>query len=133
MEILIKRTDANAKLPEYGSAAGPGIDLYALNGVTLNPGQTTVVATGVAFAMPVGYIGLIRSQHSLMLHEPVKVTPDQVNSSCRGEISIELTNTGDAPVEIGAGDQIAQLLVLETHRAHLIEAEDLSGEAPAGE
>lgn len=129
MEILIKRTDANAKLPEYGSAAGPGIDLYALHETTLEPGQSAVIPTGIALAMPVGYIGLIRSQHCLMLHAPVKVTSDQVNSSCRGEISVELTNAGEEAVTFRAGEQIAQLLVLETHRAHLIEAEDLSGEA----
>lgn len=127
MEILIKRVHDNAKLPEYGREAGPGIDLYALSDMTLEPGEKMVVSTGVAMAIPVGYIGLIRSQHSNVISQSVKVTVDQIDSGYREEVSVELTNTGESSVSVAAGEQIAQLLILQTHRAHLIEAEDVSG------
>lgn len=57
MEILIKRLNPNAKLPVYGREAGPGIDLYTIEDVTIPPGEKKVLSTGISMAMPVGYIG----------------------------------------------------------------------------
>lgn len=131
MEILIKRLNEQAKLPVYGREAGPGIDLYALNETTVNPREKVVVSTGVAMAMPVGYVGLIFNKHSMVTNEEVKVVASLVDSGYREEIIVELMNTGENPQTYAAGEQIAQLLVQKIHHAHLIEAEDLS--APSQE
>lgn len=127
MEILIKRLDDNAKLPAYGREAGPGIDLSSLHEVTIEPGARVQVSTGIAMAMPVGYIGFIWSQNPMTINDPIKVTESIVDSGYRDEIVIELTNTGGEGRTIAAGEVIAQLLVQQIHRAHLIEAEDVSG------
>lgn len=127
MEILIKRLDDNAKLPAYGREVGPGIDLSSLHEVTLEPGASVQVSTGIAVAMPVGYIGFIWSQTPMTINDPIKVTESIVDSGYRDEVIIELTNTSGEARTIAAGEVIAQLLVQQIHRAHLIEAEDVSG------
>lgn len=129
MEILIKRLHEDAKLPAYGREAGPGIDLSSLHEVVIEPGAKARVSTGIAMAMPVGYVGLIWSQDTMTISDPLKVTQGIVDSGYREEIIVELTNTSGATRTIAAGEVIAQLLVQQVHRAHLIEAEDVSGSA----
>lgn len=126
MEILIKKLNDQAKLPAYASEAGPGIDLYSLVGVTIEPGARVVVSTGIAMAVPVGYVGLIWNKNGMVTEEPLKVTGSRIDSGYRDEITVELTNAGSETLSISAGDQIAQILIQQVHRAHLIEAADLS-------
>lgn len=126
MEILIKRLNKNAKLPIYGREAGPGIDIYTLNEVVIEPMARVRVSTGVAMAMPVGYIGVIWSHDTMVIDNPIKVTTGIIDSGYRDEIIVELTNTGLESIVINAGEIMAQLLVQHVHHAHLIEAEDLS-------
>lgn len=127
MEILIKRLNEQAKLPAYGEAVGPGIELYATEAVTVAPGATVCVATGVAIAMPVGYVGVVWNRNSLVIGEPLRLTTSVIDSGCRDEIKVEMTNTSDGEVMIAVGEVVAQILVQAVSHAHLIEAEDLSG------
>ncbi|MBP6881641.1 MAG: dUTP diphosphatase [Candidatus Pacebacteria bacterium] len=126
MEILIKRLEEKAKLPAYSHEAGPGIDLYALNTVIIEPGAKVRVQTGIAMAMPVGYIGLIWNEQPMVINSSLKVTRGMVDSGYRDEIVVELTNVGAETHTINAGETVAQVLVQQIHLAHLIEAEDLS-------
>lgn len=126
MEILIKRLNGEAKLPVYSREAGPGIDLYAAGETVLAPGQRVGVATGVAMGMPVGYVGLIWNQNTMVLGESVSVTKAMVDSGYREEIIVELTNNGTEERKIMPGERVAQMLVQKIEKAHLIEAEDLS-------
>jgi dUTP pyrophosphatase len=116
MEILIKRLEEKAKLPAYSHEAGPGIDLYALNTVIIEPGAR----------VRVGYVGLVWSQQPMIIDSSLKVTRGMVDSGYREEIVVELLNTGAETHTINAGEVIAQVLVQQVHLAHLIEAEDLS-------
>jgi dUTP pyrophosphatase len=128
MEILIKKLVEHAKLPAYATEAESGMDVYALEAVAIEPGASVVVNTGIAMAVPVGYVGFITSQHSLELNERIKVTSDYIDSGYRGELRLELTNTGGEVYHVNAGDVVGQIFVQQVHRATLIEAADLSGE-----
>ena len=134
MEILIKKLDDQAKLPSYGSEVEPGMNLYSLVEVTIEPGSKAMVSTGVAMAMPVNYVGLIRSQYDMVPEETIKVKVDIVDSGYRDEVIVELTNTGSEARTFAAGELIAHMLVHQVHHAHLIEADELSApEEGAGE
>lgn len=126
MEILIKRLNEQAKLPTYGREAGPGIDLSAVEEVTIAAGEKSVISTGVAMAIPVGYVAWVTNLASQSLTEDILVTSRLIDSGHREEILIELHNVSQEPRVIAAGEKIAQLLVQKVHRANLIEAEDLS-------
>ncbi|MGB7816238.1 MAG: hypothetical protein WBL28_07795 [Methylotenera sp.] len=127
MEILIKRLNHNAKLPVYDREAGPGIDLYASEEVTIEPSKRAVIATGVAMAMPVGYVGMIWSQNGVTTGQTLKVTTGVIDSGYREEIKIELKNIGTEARTFQIGDKLAQLLIQQIHHANLIEAEELGG------
>ena len=126
MEILIKKLDERAILPAYETEAASGLKLHALDEVTIESGQTASVSTGIAMALSVGYVGQIWDKHVMVTNESVRVNSSMIDSSFRGEIKIEMVNTGSEPVTISAGDIIAQILVQQVHRPYLIEAEDLS-------
>lgn len=132
MEILIKRLSEDAKLPAYSSEAGPGIDLFALNEVVVEPGATVRVSTGAAFAMPVGYVGLIWSPEGMSTNDSLKVANAVVDSGFRDEVMVELVNTGSEVRTFMAGEKVAQLLVQKIHRMQIIEAADVSGGSEEG-
>ena len=125
MEILIKRIDAQAVLPTYGREAGSGIELHTVSEVVVEPGTDVQISTGVAIALPVGYVGFVLDQYGLDSANSIRITPRTIDSGYRQEIFIEVTNVSDETHTFAAGDKIAQIIVQKVERARLIEAEDL--------
>ncbi|MCA9354634.1 MAG: dUTP diphosphatase [Candidatus Kaiserbacteria bacterium] len=126
MEILIKRLTEQAKLPAYARSASPGIDLFSQFEVPVEPGAKVAVSTGVAVAIPVGYIGWIKDPKSMAIGHTVTVTAALVDSSYRDEIVLEVTNHSPETKVFAPGDVVARLLIQKVERANIIEAEDLS-------
>ncbi|MFT7645200.1 MAG: dUTP pyrophosphatase [Candidatus Paceibacteria bacterium] len=127
MEILIKRINDDAKLPAYKQEVGPGIELYAFGEVIIEPGEKVLVSTGIAIAMPVGYVGLVWNQNNMILDQDIRVTATIIDSGYRDEVKVELFNAGTENRTIADAEVVAQLLVQSVSHARLIEAEDLSG------
>ena len=127
MEILIKRLNPNAKLPVYGREAGPGIDLYTIEDVTIPPGEKKVLSTGISMAMPVGYIGVICGSYGMVVGDSSRVTASVLDSGYREEIKIEITNNGSESCIFRTDEKIAQILVHKVEHSRLIEVEDLDG------
>ncbi len=127
MEILIKRLNPNAKLPVYGREAGPGIDLYTIEDVTIPPGEKKVLSTGISMAMPVGYIGVICGSYGMVVGDSSRVTTSVLDSGYREEIKIEITNNGSEACIFRTDEKIAQILVHKVEHSRLIEVEDLDG------
>lgn len=126
MEILIKRLTEQAKMPEYSRVASPGIDLYSQFEVPVEPGTKVAVSTGVAVAIPVGFVGWIKDPRSMAIGHTLSVTAALVDSNFREEIVLEVTNNSSETKIFAPGETVAQLLVQKVERAKIIEAEDLS-------
>lgn len=126
MEILVKRVLAEAILPAYGREASSGIDLYAAAEVVVEPGNRTMVSTGIAIAFPIGYIGIITNQHGFLGDEMIRITEGTIDSGYRQEIFIEVTNVGQHAYTFTPGAKVAQIIIQKVERVSLIEAEDLS-------
>lgn len=130
MQIHIKKLDARAILPTYGSPAAAGADLYALleGDVTIAPGETYLVHTGIALELPDGYAGLIyprsglASKRGLAPANKVGV----VDPDYRGEVMVALHNHSLAPQTIQDGERIAQLVITPFLRVDFIPTEELS-------
>ena len=113
--VSVVKLHPDAKLPTYGSEGSAGADLYAcLNeSLSINPGETAWVPTGIAIGVPVGYAGLIYARsglacrHGLAPANKVGV----VDSDYRGQVLVVLHNHGREPSIIHHGDRIAQLLI----------------------
>ena len=132
VEILIKRLDAQVPLPSYAHPGDAGADLTTTVDVRLGPGERAMVPTGIALALPDGYVALVHPRSGLAAKFGVSIVnaPGTVDAGYRGEIKVMLINLDPAePVCLARGDRIAQLLVQRVERARFVEVASLPGSA----
>jgi dUTP pyrophosphatase len=118
--IPLRRLDPDLPLPSYAHPGDAGADLVAAEDVELLPGARVAVRTGVALAIPDGYVGLVHPRSGLAARLGVTVlnAPGTVDAGYRGEILVILVNHDRAAtVKISRGDRIAQLVVQRVERA----------------
>lgn len=115
MRIAVTKLKEKATLPTRGSAEAAGYDLYACldEPVTLLPGETVKVGTGLAFAVPSGYFGAIFARSGLAAKglRPANCV-GVADSDYRGEYIVALHNDAAVPMTVQNGDRIAQLVVM---------------------
>ncbi len=129
VSVEVRRVDPDATLPAYAHAGDAGADLVAAEDVEVAPrGGRALVRTGVAIALPDGYVGLVHPRSGLATRLGVTVlnAPGTVDAGYRGEIMVNLINHDPlAPAKICRGDRIAQLVVQRVERAHFRLVEEL--------
>ena len=126
--IQIRRLDPDLPLPAYAHPGDAGADLVAAEDVELAPGARAAVRTGIAVAIPDGYVGLVHPRSGLAARLGVTVlnAPGTVDAGYRGEILVILINHDPAgTVKISRGDRIAQLVVQRVERAEFQVVEEL--------
>jgi dUTP pyrophosphatase len=115
MRIKIRRLSEQAILPEYahGPEEDAGMDLRALEDVTLDPGVARLVPTGLAIELPSGYEAQIRPRSGLALKHAITLpnAPATIDPGYRGEIRVILLNLGRESYGVRAGDRIAQMVI----------------------
>ena len=97
MKILIKKLHEDAMIPKYQTPGASGFDFHALEDVTIQPGETVLVRTGLAFDVGYGYELQVRPRSGLSLKTTLRVanSPGSVDSDFRGEVCVIITNTSD--------------------------------------
>ena len=127
VELEVCRLDPDVALPEYAHEGDAGLDLRAAEDVTLAPGERAAVGTGLAVAVPPGWVGLVHPRSGMALHAGVTVVnaPGTVDSGYRGEVKVLLVNLGDAPHAIARGDRVAQLVLQRVGHARVREVASL--------
>jgi len=117
LKVLIKRLP-HAKglpLPGYATEYAAGIDLTAAvqAKTPLQPGETKLIPTGIALAIPEGYEGQVRPRSGLAFRHGVTVlnSPGTIDADYRGEIRVIMINLGPDPYFIQRGERIAQLVI----------------------
>ena len=130
MKVSVKKLRPNAVLPTYGSAEAAGADLYACLDapVTIEPGQTAFIPTGLAMELPRGYVGLIYARSGLACKRGLAPANKVgvIDSDYRGEFIVALHNHADQPQTLEQGERIAQLVVTPVLTPSFEEAEELS-------
>lgn len=130
--VPVRRLDPDLPLPSYAHSGDAGADLYAAEDAEIGPGERRLVRTGLALALPVGYVGLVHPRSGLATKHGVTVlnAPGTVDSGYRGELLINLVNHDPLNVaKIIRGDRIAQLVVQRVERAHFHGVENLPDSA----
>lgn len=129
-KIPVKRLKPNAIVPTYGSAEAAGADLYACldEPVTIAPGQTAFIPTGIAMEIPAGYAGLAYARSGLACKQDLAPANKVgvIDSDYRGEFMIALHNHGSAVRTVSHGDRIAQLVITPVYTPGFREVEELS-------
>ena len=127
--VRVKKLHPNAKLPTYGSAYAAGADLYACleEPVTIGPGQTYWVSTGIALEVPEGCAGLVFARSSMGAKRGLAPANKVgvVDSDYRGEVRVVLFNHSPEPQTIDPGERVAQFVITPVVTPEYVEAEEL--------
>ena len=131
--LRVYKMRADAVVPRYKTSGAAGMDLAACldTPLTLAPGRTARVPTGLQIALPAGHEGQVRPRSGLAARHGVTVlnAPGTIDEDYRGEVQVLLVNHGDEAFTIQSGDRIAQLIVPPvTH----VEIETVQDEAALG-
>lgn len=128
--IKIKKLAPGAITPSYGSGAAAGADLYALpdGAVTVNPGETALIHTGIAMEIPENYAGFIYARSGLATKEGLAPANKVgvIDSDYRGEIMVALHNHSGEPRTVEPGERIAQIVIAPYERAEFTETDGLT-------
>ena len=129
VKILVKKFDKNIKLPDYKTSGSSGMDLvaYIKNKITINPGKTAIIPTGIAVAIPKNYEIQIRPRSGLAAKKGITVlnTPGTIDADYRGEIKIILINLSKKSFVVKSGDRIAQMILCPVAKGRLKEVKNL--------
>lgn len=129
MSLRVARLDSRAILPTRAYPGDAGLDLYALDGAVLAPGERATVHTGVAVEIPAGHAGLVLPRSGLAARYGVALVnaPGLIDAGYRGEVEVLLLNTDRAhPFTVSPGDRIAQLVLVSVQLPEIVEADTLA-------
>lgn len=130
VQVLITRLDPDLPLPRYAKGGDAGADIVSRIDITLAPGERALVPTGIAIALPDGYVALVHPRSGLAIKHGVTMVnaPGTVDAGYRGELQIILINHDKSePVSFKRGDRIAQLVIQKVERAEFVEVQELPG------
>lgn len=128
VEILVQRLDDGIPLPSYAHPGDAGADLTTTVDVRLEPGERAMVPTGIAVALPEGYVALVHPRSGLAARYGLSIVnaPGTVDAGYRGEVKVLLVNLDpSSPVDLRRGDRIAQLVIQQVEHARFVAVERL--------
>jgi dUTP diphosphatase len=137
VRLAVQRLHPAAKLPARAHDGDAGLDLVAVEDVTLQPGERASVPTGIAIALPDDHAGLVLPRSGLAARHGIALVnaPGLIDSGYRGEVRVLLLNTDRSrPVTLRAGDRIAQLVVTPVATPDVVELDalDATGRGAGG-
>lgn len=129
----VKSDTEDLNIPQYATEGSAGLDLCAaVDGeIRIQPHETSLIPTGFAIELPLGYEAQIRPRSGLALKHQVGIlnSPGTIDSDYRGEVKIILSNFGKEPFTIRRGDRIAQMVVSRYTRVEWEEVKQVNDTA----
>lgn len=124
---FIKNVDS-AIIPKYQTEGASGFDFHTIEHVTLNPGETHLIDTGLSVELPAGTELQIRPRSGLSAKTGLRVanSPGTIDEDYRGPLKIILENTGVLVEEVQVGDRIAQGVIVPVLRPKIVEASSIN-------
>ena len=118
------------ELPKYSTNESAGLDLRAelQSPITLEPGQRSLIPTGLKIALPTGYEAQVRPRSGLAYKQGITVlnSPGTIDADYRGDVGVILINHGSESFTIENGERIAQLVIAKFVQIDWDEVLDLS-------
>jgi dUTP pyrophosphatase len=115
IRLKVRKLREDAQIPRYahGPEEDAGMDLCAVEAVSLAPGERRLVATGISIELPAGYEAQIRPRSGLALKYGITLpnSPATIDPGYRGEIRVILQNTGSEVFHVAPGERIAQMVI----------------------
>ena len=133
--IRVNETSGDIPLPKYATSHSAGMDICAAvdDELLLKAGETALIPSGFAIALPEGYEAQVRPRSGLAIKHQVGIlnSPGTIDADYRGEVKVILTNFGKNDFLIKRGDRIAQLVIARYERVAWEERDSLD-ETPRG-
>jgi dUTP pyrophosphatase len=132
LPVPVVRLDPDLPLPSYAHPGDAGADLVTAVDLTLRPGERALVPTGIAMAVPEGYVALVHPRSGLAARHGLSIvnTPGTIDAGYRGEVKVLLVNHDPAePIELRRGDRVAQLVFQRVEQAAFSEVDVLPASA----
>lgn len=152
VKIPIEKCDDRAKAPTYANTTDSGMDVYALEDITIAPGETKLIPIGIKVALPRGYELQVRPKSGRSLKSKLRIanTPGTIDAGYRDEIGIiveniepvisdisyEYDDEGNLKITsidfgsshtIGAGEKFAQLVLAEVPKVSWLQVDSVTG------
>jgi len=125
--VDVQFLDHEAVLPRQANASDAGYDLHAMERYELAPGEREMFRTGIAIAIPEGYVGYIKPRSGLAARRGLDVLGGVIDSGYRGEIGVILINLDPhETITVAPGDRIAQLVIQPVASVQFRKVLDLS-------
>ena len=125
MTLKIKRISPEAKLPHYSHPGDAGLNIYSNEELIVPAHERRIISTGIAMAIPNGYVGLIWDRSSISSQFGLKMLGGVVDAGYRGEIKVIIHNLTSQPFHVEKGLKIAQMLIQSVEQKEVIEVEEL--------
>lgn len=127
MNVPIQTLTRTAKIPTYAHEMDACADIYTDEDTTILPGETKLISTGIAMAIPEGWVVHIYPRSSIGAKTPLRLANSVgvIDAQYRDEIKIIYTNTSDLPYQVHQGDRIAQMSIDPSPMARFVEVEDV--------
>jgi dUTP pyrophosphatase len=123
LDVALLQLDPDPPAPSYAHAGDAGADLVTAVDLELAPGERALVPTGIAIALPLGYVALVHPRSGLAARHGLSIvnTPGTVDAGYRGEIKVLLVNLDPhEAVSLRRGDRVAQLVIQRVERARFV-------------
>ena len=124
--LSFKRLDPQAVLPTRGSALAAGLDIYAIEALTIQPGERYLARTGLSVAIPEGFYGRLAPRSGLATNKGLDTLAGVIDADYRGEIRCLLYNAGNETINLPAESKICQLIIEKIITPTPVWAEDIS-------
>jgi len=113
-------------VPKYATRDDAGMDLFAIESVTVEPMQRAQISIGIAMEIPEGYVGLVWDKSGLSHKFGIKTLGGVIDSGYRGEIKVGVVNLGKEKYIFEKGHKVAQMIIQKKETPELVEVEELS-------
>ena len=124
--LSFKRLDPKAVLPARGSSLAAGLDIYAIEELTIQPGERVLARTGLAVAIPEGFYGRLAPRSGLATKQGLDTLAGVIDADYRGEIRCLLYNTGSEAIHLPAQSKICQLILEKIITPTAVWADEIS-------
>jgi dUTP pyrophosphatase len=131
VKLFVKRLSPTSTLPAYARPGDAGLDLYSAVSLSIEPGESKLVGTGISIELPPNTEAQVRPRSGLALKHGISVlnTPGTIDHGYRGEVGVILINHGRQRFNVEPGMKIAQMVIAPFLTVSVEEAEELSSTA----
>ena len=126
--MKIKKLHRDAIIPMYQTEFSAGCDLHSVAEVSIAPGETKLVGTGLAMEIPMGFGGFIFARSGMALKRGLAPANKVgvIDSDYRGELMVALYNQSNTTQVVEKGERIAQLVIIPIRQVDFEEVTEIS-------